>query len=184
MSSSKSIFHFHAAVFIVFRRFYRHPLRLVQRFFLPVYILQANQPAIIFGALVCLYEAAGVGGVDWFSFKIAHSEWKTLDLWASGEPNMKKRTNPRSVRKGRGLSGKPRALSGWHVHYVPPQRRLSMMWLGYLIKSSVIIGCLCCLLLFFCFFYSHCISHLGYLKKTKQNSGSRGRVVLLTSKSF
>lgn len=41
---------------------------------------------------------------------------------------------------------------------------------------------------FFSFFYSHCISHLGYLKKTKQNSGSRGRVesvmLLLTSKSF
>lgn len=38
------------------------------------------------------------------------------------------------------------------------------------------------------FFYSHCISHLGYLKKTKQNSGSRGRMesvmLLLTSKSF
>ncbi len=52
VSFSKSRFHFHAAVFLFFRRFYHHPHRLLQRFFLPVYILLASSQPSSLGVLV------------------------------------------------------------------------------------------------------------------------------------
>lgn len=104
----------------------------------------SQQPAIIFRC-ARLWRRGSWCGRGRLVFLQNSSFWiKNQGLCATGVRTSRKRTNPRSMRKGRGLSGNHRAVIGRKVHNIPPHRLVYGMWLVYMIKSSAMIGCLLC----------------------------------------